>query len=326
VTIPGITGSATQVRAISSGFHLEASIAPSTARAGEPFSITVKVTNDAGSVIQEINSFVTLQVQNASTRANGRGTLLTTQFQLLQGQRTVSETYTFVEPILIVARDDAGNAPATSNAITISPGAPGHDPPGQHAAVGRRQQARAAAREPGRRVRERGARRGDHDLPHLRATARWRRATVLSDAQGDVFADFLSARDPGHDMLLASWNALATTLDLETALVDPNAAGGTMTNYPNPFHPPLQGTTLAWKLDDNASVTLRIFTQNGGLVLRKTFDRATPGGAAGLNQWIWDGRNGQGDLVASGGYIALVEAQGTGETLHVVRRRLAVVR
>jgi hypothetical protein len=112
------------VRAISSGFHLEAAIVPSSARAGEPFSITVKVTNDAGSVIQEINSFVTLQVQNASTRANGRGTLLTTQFQLLQGQRTVSETYTFVEPILIVARDDAGNAPATSNAITITPGVP----------------------------------------------------------------------------------------------------------------------------------------------------------------------------------------------------------
>ena len=99
-----------------------------------------------------------------------------------------------------------------------------------------------------------------------------------------------------------------------------------MTNYPNPFHPPSQGTTLAWKLDDNASVTLRIFSLNGGLVLRRTFDRATPGGATGLNQWMWDGRNGEGNLVASGGYIALVEAQGTGETLHVIRRRMAVVR
>jgi hypothetical protein len=75
-------------------------------------------------VIQEINSFVTLQVQNASTQGAGRGTLLTTQFQLLQGQRSVSETYTFAEPIVIVAHDDAGNAPATSNLITITPGAP----------------------------------------------------------------------------------------------------------------------------------------------------------------------------------------------------------
>jgi hypothetical protein len=31
-------------------------------------------------------------------------------------------------------------------------------------------------------------------------------------------------------------------------------------------------------------------------------------------------------VVASGGYIALIEAHGTGETLHVIRRKLAVVR
>src|SRR6185503_6148344 len=49
VTNPSKTGSTTQVRAISSGFHLEAAVTPSTARAGEPFNLTVKVTNDAGS-------------------------------------------------------------------------------------------------------------------------------------------------------------------------------------------------------------------------------------------------------------------------------------
>jgi len=30
--------------------------------------------------------------------------------------------------------------------------------------------------------------------------------------------------------------------------------------------------------------------------------------------------------VSSGGYVVLIEAQGTGETLHVIRRKLAVVR
>jgi hypothetical protein len=86
VTNPSKTGSTTQVRAITSGFHLEATVTPSTAGAGENFTLTVKVTNDAGSVIQEINSFVTVEVKNAGTQAAGRGTLLTTQFQLLQGQ------------------------------------------------------------------------------------------------------------------------------------------------------------------------------------------------------------------------------------------------
>src|SRR5439155_2591845 len=35
------TGSSTQVRAITSGFHLQAQIAQSTVRAGEPFTLTV---------------------------------------------------------------------------------------------------------------------------------------------------------------------------------------------------------------------------------------------------------------------------------------------
>jgi flagellar hook assembly protein FlgD len=99
-----------------------------------------------------------------------------------------------------------------------------------------------------------------------------------------------------------------------------------VTNYPNPFHPGEQPTMLAWKLNDNANVTLRIFTQGGDLVLRQTFDRGTPGGSAGLNQFAWDGRNGRGALVASGGYIVLIEAQGTGATLNVMRRKIAAVR
>src|SRR5439155_5149965 len=81
VTQPSKQGSTTQVRAISSGFHLEAAVSPASARAGEPFTLTVRVTNDAGSTIQEINSFVTIEVRNASNQAAGRGTLLTTQFQ-----------------------------------------------------------------------------------------------------------------------------------------------------------------------------------------------------------------------------------------------------
>jgi hypothetical protein len=325
VTNPSKTGSSTQVRAITSGFHLEASISPASARAGEPFTVTVKVTNDAGSVIQEINSFVTLEVQNASTRQAGRGTLLTTQFQLLQGQRVVSQTYTFVEPIIIVARDDAGNAPATSNAITITPGAPAlihfaSAPPW----VGGNKHARLSAQLVD--AFENAVPDEPMVFQHLSGNGTLTPVDSLTDAQGTATADFLSTREPGFDLLRASSNGLVVELNLQTAFVDPNAAGGTMTNYPNPFHPPAQGTTLAWKLDDHANVTLRIYTLGGALVLRKTFDRASQGGTAGLNEWIWDGRNGDGELVASGTYNAFLEAQGTGETLHVIRRRLAVVR
>jgi hypothetical protein len=148
----------------------------------------------------------------------------------------------------------------------------------------------------------------------------------FSDTTGLARANFLSPRQPEHDLIRATSNALTADLSLEVALVDPNAAGGTITNYPNPFHPPVQGTTLAWKLSDDASVTVRIFTQSGDLVLQRTFGKGTPGGTQGLNTWVWDGANGGGRTVASGGYLAFVEAQGNGATLHVMRRKIAVVR
>jgi hypothetical protein len=325
VTQPSKTGSSTQVRAITSGFHLEAVVSPATVRAGEPFTLLVKVTNDAGSVIQEINTFVTLQAVNASSRTAGRGTLLTSQFQLLQGQRSVSETYTFSEPIVIVARDDAGNAPATSNEILITPGPPTEiqltsAPPwvggNKHAQIrGRLVDAYGN-----------GVPRAAMTFALLSGTGTLTPVDSLTDTTGVATADYLSARQPEMSRLRANSSGLVANLDLQTAFVDPNAAGGYVTNYPNPFHPPDQPTVIAWKLDDHAAVTLRIFTQSGDLVLRRTFDRAAPGGAAGLNEFSWDGRNGEGRLVASGGYIALIEAHGTGETLHVMRRRIAAVR
>ena len=87
-----------------------------------------------------------------------------------------------------------------------------------------------------------------------------------------------------------------------------------------------QPTVIAWKLDDNAAVTLRIFTQSGDLVLRRTFDRGAPGGSTGMNEFSWDGRNGRDVPVASGGYVVLIEAQGSGATLNVMRRKIAAVR
>jgi hypothetical protein len=325
VTNPSKTGSTTQVRAITSGFHLEASVSPSSARAGDPFNLTVKVTNDAGSVIQEINSFVTITVQNAGSQAAGRGTLLTTQFQLLQGQRTVSETYTFAEAIVMVAHDDAGNAPATTNPITITPGAPAaiqltSNPAwvggNKHAAVTARVVDDFANGVPNQVI----------AWSLLSGTGTLTAVTDTTDALGDATADFLSPRNPEHDVIHAATGGLAKDLDLEVAFVDPTAGGGFVTNYPNPFHAGSEGTTIAYKLDDNATVTMRIFTQTGNLVKSMVFDLGTQGGRAGLNEAVWDGRNGKGDIVSSGGYIVLIEARGVGETLNVIRRKIAVVR
>jgi hypothetical protein len=325
VTNAGKTGSTTQVRAISSGFHLEAAISPSTAKAGEPFTLTVKVTNDAGSVIQEINSFVTVEVRNAGSQAAGRGTLLTTQFQLLQGQRSISETYTFVEPIIVIARDNAGNAPATSNVITIIPGDPAAIRMSSNPSwVGGNKHATVYARVVD--AFENGVPDRPVTFTLLAGTGTLSPMDTTTAVDGNARADFLSPRQPEMDQIRAVSGSLQNEMNLETAFVDPTKAGGYATNYPNPFHPPAEGTTIAYKLDDNASVTMRVFTQSGSLVKRMFFDKGVAGGVAGLNEVVWDGKNGKGDVVASGGYIVLIEAQGTGETLHVIRRKIAVVR
>jgi len=325
VTNPSKTGSSTQVRAISSGFHLQADVTPSSARAGDFWTLTVKVTNDAGSVIQEINSFVTIEVKNAGSQLAGKGTLLTTQFQLLQGQRSVSETYTFTEPIILVAHDDAGNAPATSNPITITPGPPTAIRLSSNPSwVGGNKHATIDARivDP-----------FENGIPDQIVTFSLQQGTgtlspmdTLSSATGDFRVDFLSPRDPETDKIHASSGSLSQDLDLQVAFVDPSAKGGYVSNYPNPFHAGQEGTTIAYKLDDFATTTLRIFSNGGDLVRREVFERGTPGGNPGLNEWIWDGKNGKGTVVSSGGYVVLIEAQGQGETLHVIRRKIAVVR
>jgi predicted RNA-binding protein with TRAM domain len=325
LTQPAMPTSTTQVRAISSGFHLETEVSPTAVQAGEPFDLTVKVTNDAGSVIQEINSSVTVVVQNASTQDPGRGTLLTTQFQLLQGQRTMAETYTFAESIVLVVTDDAGNDPAVSEVITVSPGNPAElrlsSSPSwvggnQHATI------RADVVDlydngvPGQPV----------VFSLVSGSGTLTPVDSLTTASGRAVADFLSPRQPGISRIRAASNALASEFDLETALVDPNKPGGTITNYPNPFHPSEAPTTIAYKLDDDARVTLKIYSLMGKLVLEQVFDSGKPGGTVGLNEYSWNGRNGDGNVVASGGYIVVVEAVRNGETINNMRRKVGVVR
>jgi hypothetical protein len=325
LTQPSMPPSTTEVRAISSGLHLEAEVNPTTVQAGEPFTLTVKVTNDAGSIIQEINSFVDVEVQNASTQQPGMGTLLTTRFQLLQGQRSIQETYTFAESIVLIVRDEGGSAPAVTDVILIEPGPPeiielACNPSwvrgNKHAVVS------AVVTD----IYDNGVPAQPVKFQVMSGTGTLTPIDSITDSDGIARADFLSPRIPEISRIRAISNTLLAELDIETALVNPNLPAGTITNYPNPFHPGEAPTTIAYKLSDDADVTLHLYTLSGGLVLRQEFSSGGPGGLEGLNEYKWNGRNGSGDYVSSGGYILVIEAKGDGETLHVMRRKIAVVR
>ena len=321
----GMPTSTTQVRAISSGFHLEATTSASAVQAGEPFTLSVSVRNDAGSIIQEINSFVDVEVRNSSTQEPGEGTLLLTRFQLIQGQRAIQETYTFAEPIILVIRDDAGNDPAVTDVIDVSPGPPAEvllsaDPEwvggDKHSTISAQ-----VADEFGNGV--------TGEPVAFSLVSGTGLLTALDDttnSEGVAQADFLSPRHPEIDRIRATSGGLFAELDIETALVDPAKPAGTITSYPNPFHPGEAPTTVAYKLSADADVQIRIYSLLGAEVLVKQLPSGSTGGLQGLNEFHWDGRNGRGEIVASGGYVLVLEATRTGETLHVMRRRIAVVR
>ena len=91
-------------------------------------------------------------------------------------------------------------------------------------------------------------------------------------------------------------------------------------NYPNPFRPSQHAhTQLAFDLaTPSVETRLALFTANGTLVWERELG---PRAARAGYEEEWDGRNAAGNLVASGIYHLLLEADGT-----AAKRTLAVVR
>ena len=87
--------------------------------------------------------------------------------------------------------------------------------------------------------------------------------------------------------------------------------------YPNPFHAGRENVKLSYKLADDASVKVTIYTLLGARVRDLTLAAGTPGGTRGLNEVAWDGRNGNGDLVLPGVYVARIEGGGAAEQIKV---------
>lgn len=84
-----------------------------------------------------------------------------------------------------------------------------------------------------------------------------------------------------------------------------------VSNYPNPFLPSKgQITKIRYTLKETCDVKIKIYDLIGDLVWTYTAYAGEEGGKEGVNEIVWDGRNGQGDLVYPGGYICLIKAGG----------------
>ena len=74
-----------------------------------------------------------------------------------------------------------------------------------------------------------------------------------------------------------------------------------LANYPNPFNPE---TWIPYRLAEPVEVTLRIYATNGQVVRTLVFGYQAAGFYEGRHRAAyWDGRNAQGEPVASGVYF-----------------------
>jgi hypothetical protein len=95
-------------------------------------------------------------------------------------------------------------------------------------------------------------------------------------------------------------------------------------NFPNPFAAGRDATTFAFLMPGPGRATLRIWTARGEPVITLLDAASLP---AGLRQSDrWDGRNGRGDVVTNGVYVAELDVRLDDGRSERVLRRVAVVR
>jgi hypothetical protein len=132
------------------------------------------------------------------------------------------------------------------------------------------------------------------------------------------------AQVPGNPvMMLPGMRALSST-NLPGYEPLPKPLISDVTNYPNPFDSRKSGlegqTQIAYRLDQNAPVTVTLYDLMGFRVRRWQFSPGQNGGLEGSNVFPWDGTNEMGQKVSKGGYLAQIEVDLPGATVTVIRK------
>ena len=138
---------------------------------------------------------------------------------------------------------------------------------------------------------------------------------LLPGEESDVYTWTVSLLSHGYSR--GSWTAEIRSTNAKTYSYSGSfetpmtpGTGGKLSNenvysYPNPFNPDREYANLRYSLEKSAQVTIKIYDAGGNLV-RTVIDNEHQ--IAGKEQEVfWDGRNGNGDLVANGIYFFVIE-------------------
>jgi len=93
------------------------------------------------------------------------------------------------------------------------------------------------------------------------------------------------------------------------------ASGMQAINYPNPFDPTKEQTTIIYQLDADADTMLLIFNISAELMYKQQYLSGTNGGKSGNNSIIWNGYNSFGELSANGLYFGRIVDRASGKVL-----------
>jgi len=101
---------------------------------------------------------------------------------------------------------------------------------------------------------------------------------------------------------------------------------GRPANSPNPFNPAEGPTTINYKLNRSATITLYLFNQKGEVVWKKVIPAGENGGVAGDNAVNWDATSAFREEVPTGVYILSIVSNVDGKSTELSRVKIAVIR
>ena len=128
---------------------------------------------------------------------------------------------------------------------------------------------------------------------------------AVTNSTGNAIVQFYGSYQNEIDTIKGTYNSITNSVKIEVSVVAPIL--GVVSNYPNPFKAGAENTNISYLMDTNQDVTINIYNLFGDLVLTKSINAGSPGATAGMNTFVWDGKNSKGSVVGNGGYICVVQ-------------------
>jgi hypothetical protein len=91
----------------------------------------------------------------------------------------------------------------------------------------------------------------------------------------------------------------------------------------NPFNPNIDKAEIAYNLETDALVTMKIYSLTGEIVYQTEFSAGAEGGRIGSNYVSWDGTNEEGKTVVNGVYVVVIRNNESGQSY---KMKLAVMK